>query len=364
MLRFLFVAIMVVFSPFIQSAEYEACSIGTNSLIDYRCWDIKGINEEGFIYGTVFLNGKTIVFNSNTNHNLSFIDINAYSFPPKVVSNNIGDLFIRWENSSLPKPRTFLWSLTNGSQEITISPPRNSTGLFSFQPIAFNQLGQIIGRCILEGKEKACIWENGTITILNEESVLVKSLEQHGYHITKINLISINDKGEFSGFFEYGKYNEQKKTMVKIGEKPFFWNRSSAYIIDLPFEIKPYHLKKLNNNGDVLITNNNSSYIWNIFSGIEEIANFYAIDFNDSRTVLGGNANGDYSIWVNKKIISLSTLLGKDLKDLAPPFSDSYDIEKIHQVIGINNRGQIACLGTCWGEEHPCILTPLNQRAD
>lgn len=207
-----------------------------------------------------------------------------------------------------------------------------------------------------------------------------KNFEALGYHIMDLQLSSINNNGELAGYFCYGKFNEKRNEYVKAGYKAFFWN-GETHVIDLHSSINPPQVLKVNNQGVVLLIGYvwDSNYekdtevtlLWEVNTGLKSLVNFHGIDINDSSTVLGFlkehkccccDSHDIPAIWKDDHFITIAELLGvKDIEHMAPPFSDEYLIEKLDSFVRINNHGQIACMSTLWGEQHPCILNPTNK---
>ncbi len=139
----------------------------------------------------------------------------------------------------------------------------------------------------------------------------------------------------------------------------------NGYIIpvSLPLSFPEHQLIiKLNNNGFVLIVHpydNTKSYIWNKKDGLKILPDFEGKAINDFNAVLGY-----HSVWFDDRPITFSELLGvNDINNIAPPYSDTYSVERIgtgrESVLEINNIGQIFCMGWVWGMWHPCVLNPI-----
>ena len=197
-------------------------------------------------------------------------------------------------------------------------------------------------------------------------SEFAQKFEAIGFHVMNIKLTSLNNKGEITGHFTVGKYNAKQNRYVEIGKRlPFYWN-GSINIIPLPKKMDISQMK-LNNTGSVLINDEFKTYLWNIENGLQVISDFHGYDFNDSNVILGELYDDDEdrvypAIWKKGSFTKISELLNKkDLSDLAPAYSDSFEVEEIKNISGINNKGQIVAMGSVWGEWHPCIIEPIEQ---
>ena len=42
--------------------------------------------------------------------------------------------------------------------------------------------------------------------------------------------------------------------------------------------------------------------------------------------------------------------------------SDNYAIESLTSISDINNKGQIPCMGSIWGDQFPCLLEPIKKQ--
>ena len=198
-----------------------------------------------------------------------------------------------------------------------------------------NDVGQIVGRYRIKESdsiERPFLYSNGVASDMGTQSDLALQLENLGFHVIDIELTSINNRGEITGSFEYGKFNAMKKKFVKIGCLPFFWN-GTAHV--LPFS-KPFQSNvgvKLNNKGICLISTDEETYLWDIESGLKQIQNFDGRLINDSSLIYGQlrvyNASGtDWkwipAIWKNDKIVSIAELLDVSaINQMVPKFSDS-----------------------------------------
>jgi len=194
-------------------------------------------------------------------------------------------------------------------------------------------------------------------------SEFVKQIESCGYNLTNIQLKSINNSGHIVGYLTCGKYNEKTKKYVGIESFPFYWDGTIHIIpvaLSINFPREDDFKIKINNNGSVLIVpyGDTTSYIWSKENGLKIISDLEGKAINDLNVVLGHN-----SICVDNKTIAFSELLGiNDIYDMAPPYSDTFSIERIaigrEAVLEINNKGQIFCMGYMWGVWYPCILNP------
>lgn len=363
------------------AAEYKATLIGTES-IPYSSWSVDGITDKGQLYGKDNRCQENLFFHDPKNGFISIKSEFRIHSHISLVANNNGQLAGCWEGT----PGLFIWSKALGFRPINIFDDNHA------EPIAFNDLGQLIGTY----GDGAFLWDYGVVTYMgakleysySRESDFSKYFKSLGFCVTNLKIKAINNKGEMAGYFQYGKYSAKQKRVVPVGTKVFFWD-GTAHILPIQLPVHFNEVVKLNNKSVVMASQSNydleeqkhieTSYLWDLESGLQILPNFYGIDLNDSKAVLGFVIDYsplcvDYSgiipgcalrrrptLWKEGKYTKLATLLGVDnLESLAIPFSDAHDVEKISNVVGINNRGQIACMGYVWGEWHPCILEPVD----
>lgn len=369
-MRCFFACLLSLVSVFSYASEYKASLIGTESIPGIQ-WSVSGINDKSQIYGGYAdSSGKNMMYISDSNGSFTLIENENKQFYPFYSSaNNAGQVVGGWNGSTA----IFLWSRALGIRPINIFDTPNA------QPISLNDLGQMIGTYY--DYSPGCtyrpfLWDNGVLTDMGTGSEFVNNLESLGYQVMDIKLMDINNRGQMAGYFCYGKYSEKQKKFVCAGFKSFLWD-GAFYLLPITSEEAPQTIK-LNNRGVILLVDQKidrqldrtieTSYLWDIENGLQSLVNFYGKDLNDSSTVLGFErkySNREYrefpGIWKEGQFISLADLLGfSSLYNMAPPYSDTYEIERIDNVVSINNKGEIACEGWVWGEKHPCILKPIN----
>jgi len=393
-MKFLYLIFFLLFniSIVLYAADYKVTLMGTESLpVPINCtveWDVKGINNKGQVYGLYrknepFKDQKTSIYIYDYKGGIYFIESDKYSFFSSCMANNNGQMIGEWSG----KPNIFIYSKTLGIRPLDFSnvfdkyKTSNDTNNH-ITPVAFNDLGQMIGTSYMHSRgEEPLLWDNGVISEMGKGSEFATNFESQGYHVFEIQILSINNKGELAGYFCYGRYNEKQKKYVKSGYKTFFWD-GNLHVLDLASEARPPQVLKVNNCGVLLIRESIVDYfndrvtemthLWDVDNGLLTISDFYGTDINDSSTVLGfkkehiccRDFNSVPAIWKNGQCITIAELLNvPHLGDIAPPYSDQYLVERLHpeSFVGINNKGQIACLGTVWGEQHPCILEPVSE---
>ncbi|MDB2614335.1 hypothetical protein N9Y92_04185, partial [Chlamydiales bacterium] len=341
-------------------------------------WNIRGVTDNGQVYGSYYTNDNRsngfYIYDSKKNIPtiVESKDKNHQFIPLKVT--NFGEVFVAEYNPM----HLFSWEKFTGIHPVEICDSEY------VDISSINDLGQMIGNHRYDSKSSYSpfLWDNGKLTNMGIGSKLYDQLESLGYTVTDINLFDFNNKGELCGNFTYGKFNKIKKELVNVGKKFFFWN-GTPHIIPLDiFYFHQFFTARINNNGKILITvtdvdyiNNDVielpplSYLWSFEDGLQPLDDFIGNSINDSSVVLGYRKEYTYAsnfreipgIYKNGEFLSLASMLGvTDLNSLAPPFSDEYEIERIHTIVNINNRGQIACMGIIWGETVPCILNPTN----
>lgn len=346
------------FISFITFAEeYKLSLLGLESITDAQC-GVTAINDKGQVLGHYEehrQNSKSKIYIFDSKNGLNIIDAKDQSIYPTAI-NNAGQVL-----GSGSKP--FIWSKVLGIRYLDVP---NSQYLWAKD---LNDLGQIIGeyRHVDSGENRPFLWDYGVVTDMGTGSEFSQLIESLGFHVMYVQVMSINNKGELVGCFGYGKYNEKKKKYVTVGSKVFFWN-GDMNILPLPETWSLDHLK-VNNHGTVMISNSWQTYLWDIQEGIRFIDNFSGLTLNDS-TILVGSASVPYkdstvyspAIWKAGNIISLAELLNVgNIFEMAPRYSDDYAIESLDQVIDINNKGQIPCMGSIWGDRYPCLIEPLNK---
>lgn len=374
-----FLSFTLFFSSILDSSEYKISLVGTECLVDvfvnYENYEDNisiGINDNGQVFGILNKKNTTEMYICDPQKGISLINqamigLSSSDWQPYklILNNNNQILFGDGE-------KIYLYDLISGLQIIdpisNLQAMENSPIYGYSQPMSFNDKGQIIGKIEFYGNNgyyahRPFFWENGTIIDMGPNSKFSQEFEKKGYYILDLRLNSLNNKGEIAGEFTYGKFNERKNEYVKIGKKAFFWN-DEIHVISLPADSNNFAKIKLNNKGTVLIlTETNyekNSYIWNLEQGLKEVSGFMACDLNDENIILGQSKYMNRpAIWKDGYHISIAQLLGnKDLSNLAPPYSDTYEVERIEKIIGLNNKGQILGIGYVWGEYHPCIIEP------
>lgn len=341
-------------------AEYTTLFLGTDSLPGNKQWDATGIIDNGTIFG-VYQEAqndqyvsKLYLFDSSKSDFIFIDSEDSWLFP--IASNNAGQLLGYGQ-----KP--FIWSKELGLRYLNVFNSAN------IQVADLNDQGQVIGSYFSSetGLERPFIWENGVVTDLGPGSEFLNKLVALGDYVMGVTLMSINNKGDIAGCYHYGKFNERQQRYVSVGFKAFVWN-GEFHLIPLSETLTqlPYKLK-INNRGTLLLRTNKDTYLWNSKKGIQLLPGFNGIALNDASTVLGFkrisskiDSNEVPAIWRKDKIITLAKLLGiSDVTNMAPSFSDTYQVERLETILDINNNGQILCTGLLWGEKHPCILQPV-----
>jgi len=388
---FIFLLTSITISLNLYSHEYEATLIGTESLpIPENChvqWSVTGINDKGQIYGgyeqnELFKSSKELIYLYDSKDGIIFIEDDARQlYPQNSIANNKGQIV----GTCGGKPNIFLFSNLLGFRNLDFSEifekykTERDSNIY-IDPIALNDFGQLIVTYYMHSTgRKPLLWDNGVIYEMGTSTDFSKNFEELGYHIMDLQISSINNNGELAGYFCYGKFSEKRNQYVKAGYKAFFWN-GDIHIIDLQSGNEPPNVLKVNNMGVVLLTEDirdeyhdtmEVTYLWDLNNGLKSLINFRGIDLNDSSIVLGDKREYNRcdwyrvpAIWKNDQCLTIAELLGvSNIENMAPPYSDEYLIEKldIESFAGINNQGQIVCIGTLWGEQHPCILKPTNK---
>lgn len=388
MASIVFYILVLLYSFSSYAAEYRVRLLGTESISGVN-WTVNGINDKGQVFGGYEewipdQGERKTLFITENNGSLTLIDNKDERIyvTNQFVFNNNSQIAGPWNGPT----GKFIWSKIQGICSLNIFDP-------SYVHLhQLNDLGQLIGAYYphQEGISYSYspdqmipfLWNNGVSINMGVGSEFAKQFEDLCYKIISLQLMSINNKGELAGYIRYGKYNSKQNTIVPAGYKTFFWD-GSVHILPLPSDAEFPDNVKLNYHGVVLVRtlrwkneqSIDTTYIWSINHGLQILENFYGKDINDASTVLGYitgdngiyyvNEYGNYKgyrepvIWKKGQYISVASLLGvSDVNDIAPPFSDNFEVEKIYEVIQINNKGQIACMGHVWGELHPCILEP------
>lgn len=364
------------------AAEYKALLIGTESIPGE--WSVSSINDKGQVVGYHIIDDidgyqynppprDHEIYIYDPSRGISFIKTNNNTFVfDKIIFNNNNQIFGNCNNQR----SCFMWNKASGFRIINFDQlfdrlltqiDQNNT----VTTIAVNDLGQMIGEYYMHSTgARPFLWDNGIIYDMGTDSEFAKKFESLGYNITGMHLNAINNKGEIAGSFSYKKYNRKKDRMMDAGFKLFFWDGDIHVIEDEIFyrRYSSSNILKLNNNGVLLIQSYINdvpvSFLWSLNSILQSRANFSGTSLNDELTVLGYISRDPYvwAIWKNGKCNTIADLLDvESIFDLAPPYGDSCSIEGIENLIEINNKEQI--IGTCriWGENHPCILQPVQQ---
>jgi hypothetical protein len=377
----------IIFASFFSyAAEYKTRLLGTESFSGVQ-WTVKGINDKGQVFGgyTEWIpdqGERQTIFITEINGELSLIENDRIYVHNHFVINNNSQIAGPWNGPT----RKFIWSKIQGICSLSIFDPSDA----HFQQL--NDLGQLIGAYNPHDEDNPnqmipFLWNNGVSTNMGVGSEFAKQFEDLGYKIISIKLMSINNKGELAGYFRYGKYNQKQNKIVPAGYKTFFWN-GSAHILPLLSDTEIPEIVKLNYHGVVLVTTSKwkneqtiltTTYLWTFEHGLQILPDFYGIDLNNAPIVLGYitdySDNKEYhvyqvyqgslvkgipAIWKNGQYVTVAELLGvSDIHNIISPYSDDYEVEQILNIVQINNKGQIACQGYLWGENHPCILEPV-----
>jgi len=345
--------------------EYKVSLLGLE-LIPEAQRRVISINDKGQVLGSYqdSHDYRSIIYLFDSKNGLTFIEAKDQSLFP-TTTNNLGQV-LGFGN----KP--FIWSKTFGLRWLDIF---NSTCV---QAQDINDLGQIIGSYQPVGSNEAMrpfMWDYGVVTDMGPGSEFSKSIEFLGYHIMEIRLMSINNKGELVGYFAYGKYNEKKKKYVRVGYECFYWD-GDMQILPVPVELtSPPNTMSVNNHGSIMISIEQwisyTTYLSNVEVGFIKIPNFFGRVLNDANIILGYEHIDHPNlvdctaqvVWRNGVVSSISELLGvTDINQLAPSYSDNYDIEALSDFVDINNKGQIPCTGFIWGDAYPCLLEPIKKK--
>jgi len=349
------------------ASEYKVSLLGLESMTDIQ-WGVTAINDKGQVLGGYQQKGTNQqIFLYDFKNGLTLIDSKDMCI--QLIKLNNAEQILGCENN-----RTFIWSRSLGVHWLDVFKSKN------IGANDLNDLGQIIGRYLpLEISERpgtsthefrSFLWDNGVVSDMGPGSDFAKEFEVAGYHAMDIKLTSINNTGHIVGFFTNGKYNKIQKKYVAIETVPFYWDGDLHIVpVELPVNFSSYEhqLKlKLNNQGVVLIVHpfdNCQSYLWDRENGLQVLQNFAGFALNDSNEVLGWSSSGGTSIWRNDRFITFSELLGVNIHNMAPSYSESYSIERIdcgwNNMVSLNNKGQVPCIGYIWGERYPCILEPI-----
>lgn len=354
-----------------HGCEYTIKKFGTEAFDLVRWENITSINSRGQVLGAYYEDhkqtGGMYLLDVRNGVFLIAMDQNQISgrlWP--VALNNCGQIL----SNGYKRTGGYgacLWSKSLGFYWLNVFDSKHSIG------IAFNDLGQIIGTYRPNpnsNDERAFLWNNGVVSDMGPESSFGKQLESYGYHVMDVRLTSINNRGEFAGFFACGKYNEMKKKYIVIGYLPFFWD-GDAHIIflnnDNPLKYPP--TIQLNNRSLLMIRLNEDTYLWDTENNARLIG-FLGDAINDNGVILGRSKHkillenceeweNPLAIWRDGNVITLTELLGiRDLRNISTPFSDTYSIESLSGVFGINNKNEIVGEGIVWGESHPLVISP------
>lgn len=351
-------------------AEYKATILSEVSSLNAQI-SIYALNNKDQILGSFqeIENGQhknQKIFISDKKTGILIIELKDKHLEP-IFFNNSGQIVGYVEG------KYFLWSKTLGFHFFNI--PSNG----SISITGLNDLGQIIGHRSENGKSIPFVWDNGTLKDMGLGSEFAQHFEKLGFYVMDISLTGINNKGELMGSFTYGKYHEKKKKYIAVESKSFFWNGDIHFLPNIQNTIFYFiNWFKLNNNGTVLGTryystapNNGKveTYLWSVENGLICIPDFQGTYINDSEIVQGllqstnlqeWDPSERPAIWNNGTITTLADLLEvKHLHKLAPPCSDTHEIESIYIINSINNKGKIAGLGSIWSELYPCLLEPV-----
>lgn len=323
------------------------------------------INDKGQIAGRLFSDNfsRSNSFIYDRTIGMNFIEVDA----PRKIMNSLNTIGYRDAWIDLKPYKTFF----NGEK---------------FSCTDLNEMGQIIGSYSPIGTsnngtsmvDRPFIWDHGIISDIGINSAFANQLDVRlaklGLCLNGLGLIAINNKGELVGHCWTKKFHVKKKEYVHANGYMFFWD-GDFYLDNIPGNCGGKTVK-LNNNGVVLITTyNDDTYLWDITRhSFQLIPSFVGVDINDSCVVLGYKDEpretnrssprsyaGVPAIWENGEFTTIAELLGVEAADrISSQYTDDYTIECLHKFVGINNRRQILCHGTIWGDVYPCILEPLH----
>lgn len=352
------IAVFCFFSCFCKASEYEVSLLGLESIPNVHCHPYS-MNDKGQIIGMYrednCQGSKIFLFDPNEGLTLIEVKDKPQVLIPIKVNNN-GQI-LGHSDPSMGTETLFIWDKILGFHYLNIF-----NFSFDIKTSDFNDLGQVIGTYLPRGSAQPhpCLWDNGIITDLGIGSEFVQHIENLGFHVSDIKITSINNNGHLVGYFRYGKYNEKKKQYVDIGYKIFFWDKDMHI---LPIESRyAFRNVKINNIGSILISDGCTTYLCDIQNNIKTFQNFMGLKLNDKNTILGerivsNNYETEIQLYRNEVFNSLSELLGVvDVKNIAPPYSDTYELESISFVYEINNNEQILGSGVIWGDYCPCLL--------
>lgn len=335
---------------------------------DNYLYSITSINDKGQILGVYGNNlgnniRKTYIYDQKKG--VTFIDSKDQSIHPIAINNACQVL-----GCSGNKP--FVWSKAFGFRWIEVNDSRQ------VHVYGLNDLGQVIG-FYHDARSDSCrpfMWDYGVITDMGPGSEFSQSIEALGYHVMNISLKSVNNRGELVGHFSYGKFNKKTNKYVVVGGENFFWNGDIHILPKLEDSTTVQFDMKMNNRGVVLLYNyNETSYLWDKESGLQKIDGFIGRALNDSNIVLGMMCNlNDMTearlpaIWKEGSITTIATLLDvENISNISFPYAEDYSIEGLSfqnfslydfGLFEINNKGQIPCLGSIWGDNYPCLIEP------
>jgi probable HAF family extracellular repeat protein len=199
---------------------------------------------------------------------------------------------------------------------------------------SINTNGEIVGASDYNDYQRATIWKDGKVIPLNVSDPTDAS-----------RAMSVNNRGDVAGSFEHDSvthsfyYHDAKTTLLP--------SLKGAYD----------QVTDMNDQGEivgyaVIDNKNGAGVVWQ--NGKIKVLGWDSIAFgiNDQGLIVGESSVGPAStatLWTNGTAIDLNTLL---------PGDSGW---KLSEADKINNRGQIAGIGTFHGVRQPFMLTPSPQ---
>lgn len=224
MIKFLykiFAAMIIFHSIAAYAIEYKFSLLGTETMGEIHYWKYGrhfGINDKGQMFGVCLCEEKySVYFIDQPKERVTFIHSNNQSLNP-IALNNLGQI-VGTVLESVKNNSLFLWSEDLGLKKINILNSEDA------RPIALNDCNQILGVYKTDdNKFRQFLWNNGLVNDIGIGSEFVKQIESYGYNLTNINSTSINNNGDIIGYLTYGKYNEKQNKYVSTESFPFYWD--------------------------------------------------------------------------------------------------------------------------------------------
>jgi len=225
----------------------------------------------------------------------------------------------------------------------------------------------------------SAIFQNGNIEHLNFN----EELEKLGYIVSSISPLTINNKGEIAGIFDYAKRHPfLEGELIPLGIKSFFYNGQMHVIHLSPWN--PRNTVKLSNNGEIFFNYTGGigtvkAYKWSLKNGLHYLNDFIIIDNNDLGDVLGiatktddlGRKKSVHCLFSEDKITyfpqngitfteeenTAELITSIEWTDLEIELSglDDPTLKKI------NNQKSILGIGQVIRSHHPFVMIPFDQ---